>query len=135
MDGYIVHPEIDQDSAPYWESLRRHAAEIQKCETCGQFRFPPAPSCYYCGKAGGDWERISGKGKIYSWIVVNHPVDKRLAGDVPFVVVLVELPEGPRIVGRLISCSKHEIERDLPVRAAYDDLDDELTLLNFKIDT
>lgn len=134
MDRYIIHPEIDHDSAPYWKSLSEHAAKMQKCGSCGQFRFPPAPTCYYCGNAGGKWETISGTGKIYSWIVVHHPVDKRLAKDVPFVVALVELHEGPRIVGRIIGCSNSEIKAGLPVRAVYDDLDDELTLLNFEIE-
>jgi uncharacterized protein len=134
LDRYIIHPEVDQDSAPYWESLRGHSARIQKCEDCGQFRFPPAPTCYHCGKASGKWEEISGKGRIYSWIVVNHPVDKRLADEVPFVVALIELSEGPRVVGRLTGCGKDEIRAGLPVRAVYDDLDSELTLLNFEID-
>ncbi len=133
MDRYVIHPEIDHDSAPYWKSLSKHTAKMQKCEVCGQFRFPPAPTCYHCGKAGGNWETISGKGKIYSWIVVHHPVDKRLAKDVPFVVALVELREGSRVVGRLIGCSNDEIKAGLPVRAVYDDVDNELTLLNFEI--
>jgi hypothetical protein len=60
-------------------------------------------------------------------------VDKRLAKDVPFVVAMVELQEGTRIVGRLIGCNNDEIKSGLPVRAVYDDVDDELTLLNFEI--
>ena len=107
---------------------------MQKCEICGEFRFPPAPTCYHCGRASGNWETISGTGKIYSWIVVHHPVDKRLANEVPFVVAMVELTEGPRVVGRLVGCRNDEIKAGLPVRALYDSVDKELTLLNFEID-
>jgi len=52
MERYIVHPEADQDSTPYWQSLLQHQAKLQKCGKCGRFRFPPAPSCYYCGTWG-----------------------------------------------------------------------------------
>ncbi len=134
MERYVIQPEKDYDSVPYWESLKNHKAKIQRCEECGKFRFPPAPTCYYCGKASGIWENISGKGKIYSWIVINHPIDKRLSNEVPFVVALIELHEGPRVVGRLIGCNKDEIKSGLPVQVLYDDLDSELTLMNFQIE-
>ncbi len=79
MERYVVHPDVDQDSEPYWQSLQEHRAKLQKCENCGRFRFPPSPSCYYCGTLGGNWEAISGRGTIYSWAVIHHPIDKRLA--------------------------------------------------------
>jgi uncharacterized OB-fold protein len=74
---------------------------------------------------------ISGQGTIYSWIVVHHPVDKRLAGEVPFTVALVELEEGPRMVGRLVGCDRDEMEAGMRVTVQYDEVDSELTLLNF----
>ena len=132
MTSFIVHPEVDQDSEPYWQSLRAHNAKLQKCTNCGRFRFPPSPSCYYCGTFGGNWEEISGKGTIYSWAIINHPIDKRLASDVPFTIVLVDLEEGPRIAGRLIGVDKEQIKAGIPVKVRYDDLDAELTLLNFE---
>ena len=129
---YIVHPEIDQDSAPYWQSLREHRAKLQKCGRCGRFRFPPSPSCYHCGTLGGNWKVISGKGTIYSWTVVRHPIDPRLKGEVPFVIALVELEEGPRVATRLTGCDQEKVKVGMPVKAWYDDADAELTLLNFE---
>ncbi|MBW2078743.1 MAG: OB-fold domain-containing protein, partial [Deltaproteobacteria bacterium] len=107
---------------------------LQKCKWCGRFRFPPSPGCYYCGKRGESWQSVSGKGVLYSWIVIHHPLDKRLANEVPFVVVLVELEEGPRMAGRLTGCDRNEINTGMPVKVMYDDVDDELTLVNFKPD-
>jgi uncharacterized OB-fold protein len=74
---------------------------------------------------------ISGQGTVYSWIVVHHPVDKRLAAEVPFIVALVELAEGPRMVGRLVGCDRNEVKAGMPVTVQYDEVDGELTLLNF----
>lgn len=131
MKRHVTHPEIDQDSAPFWRSLREHRAAIQSCPECGKFRFPPSPRCYYCGAPGGNWVPISGRGRIYSWIVVRHPVDKRLAGETPFIVVLVELEEGPRMSGRCVSCTPEQLKAGLPVRLGYDDINSELTLVTF----
>ena len=135
MAHFVARPEIDQDSAPYWQSLRKHAATIQRCTKCGRFRFPPSASCYYCGTPGGSWEPISGKGTIYSWIVIHHPIDPRLSGDVPFTVLLVELEEGPRVAGRLIGTSPQQLKVDMRVKVRYDDVDSELTLLNFELES
>ncbi|MCX5998378.1 MAG: Zn-ribbon domain-containing OB-fold protein [Chloroflexi bacterium] len=132
MERYVVHPEADQDSAPYWQFISEHGAKLQKCTNCGRFRFPPSPSCYYCGTLGGNWVRISGRGSVYTWIVVHHPVDKRLSGEVPFVVAMVDLEEGPRVAGRLIDADRTKIRAGMPVRIRYDDMDSQLTLLNFE---
>jgi len=124
-------PHEDPDSSPYWDSLRQHAAKLQKCKKCGQFRFPPAPSCPYCGTMGGEWVPISGKGKVFSWIVVHRPIHPLLAADVPFVVAIIELDEGPRLAGRLIGYDLNRIKSDMRVKVRYDD-HDTFTLLNFE---
>lgn len=127
-----VRPLIDLDSKPYWDYLQRKELRLQKCTNCKQFRFPPYPACPYCGTPGGDWHALSGKGKIYSWIVVHHPVDSRLKEDVPYVVALVELEEGPRLVGRLVGLPPEEIKGEMPVKGRFEIIDDQLTLLNFE---
>lgn len=132
MERFIVYPEVDVDSETYWQSLREHKAKLEKCGNCGRFRFPPSPSCYYCGTPGGSWQEISGKGTIYSWTVIHHPIDKRLASEVPFTIALVELEEGPRVAGRLTGCDSQQLKCGMPVRIIYTDMDEKLTLLNFK---
>ncbi len=125
-------PEIDQESKPYWEFLKKNEHRLQQCANCSRFRFPPAPACPYCGSSGGLWVPVSGEGKVYSWIVVHHPIDPRLKEDVPFPVVLVELKEGPRILGRLVGCPIDKIKGDMPVKGKFMKVNEELTLLNFE---
>ena len=130
-EKFILPPQPDQDSKPYWEYLSKHKAHLQKCQKCGRFRFPPYLSCPHCGELGGDWTPISGRGKVYSWIVIQHPVDPRLATEVPFIVALVELEEGVRMTGRLVGIERDELKGDMPVKARYDDIDSAFTLINF----
>lgn len=127
-----VRPVIDLGSKPYWDYLQKKELRLQKCPKCHQFRFPPYPGCPYCGTPGGDWLPLSGKGKIYSWIVVHHPVDPRIKEDVPYLVVLVELDEGPRLVGRLVGCPPEEIKGEMSVKGKFEVIDDQLTLFNFE---
>jgi len=75
---------------------------------------------------------ISGRGKLYSWIVIQHPVDPRLATEVPFVVALVELEEGVRVIGRLVGIERDKLKGDMPVKIRYDDIDNAFTLINFE---
>jgi uncharacterized OB-fold protein len=131
-EKFILPPQQDQDSKSYWEYLREHNAHLQKCQKCGRFRFPPNPSCPNCGTFGGDWTQISGRGKVYSWIVIHHPVDPRLASEVPFTVALVELEEGVRMIGRLLGVERDKVKGDMPVKARYDDIGSAFTLINFE---
>ncbi len=131
-EKFLLRPHIDYDSKPYWEYLRKHNPHLQKCRQCRRFRFPPLPSCPHCGTLGGEWTPISGRGTIYSWIVVHHPIDPRLAGEVPFVIALVNLEEGARVSGRLIEVNRDDIRAGMPVKARYEDVNNEFTLMNFE---
>jgi len=128
-----VRPLIDEDSRPYWQGLKEGKLQLQKCPACGKFRFPVYPSCPYCGQEGGDWHEVSGKGKVYSWITVHHPVIQELADEVPFTVIMVELQEGPRIAGRLVGENQDSLRGNMPVEAVVEKIDEELTLVNFKV--
>jgi len=127
-----IRPVTDPDSRPYWEYLKNKELRLQKCQVCGRLRFPPGPGCPYCGAPGGEWTPLSGRGTVYSWIVVHHPVDPRLKEDVPYTVALVELEEGPRVVARIICCPPGTIKGEMPVKGRFDVIDEGLTLLNFE---
>lgn len=132
MEKFILKPQMDYDSKPYWEYLREHKPHLQRCSQCQRFRFPPSPSCPHCGTMGGDWTPISGRGAVYSWIVIHHPVDPRLAAEVPFAVGLVDLEEGARVSGRLLGVDRDQIMVGMPVKARYEDVNNEFTLMNFE---
>lgn len=127
-----IRPVVDDTSMPYWESLRNKDIKLQKCLQCGKLRFPPYPTCPFCGFQGDKWVPVSGRGKLYSWIVVHAPINPALEEDVPYTVGLVELDEGPRIAGRIVGCSPLDLKKDMRVRPNYKVVDEELTLLTFE---
>lgn len=129
-----IRPIVDLDSKPYWEWLQKKDFRLQKCGECGKFRFPPYPSCPYCGKGGGEWISLLPKGRIYSWFVVNITPEPRFKEDIPYIIALIELEVGPRIVGRLTGCTPEKVRADMPVIGKYHEVDQELTLLVFEPD-
>lgn len=125
-------PVEDVDSAPFWEGCRKHRLMIQRCTECGQLRFPPSGMCPHCRSMMFGWVNAAGRGRLYSWIVVRHPIPRDIyGGDVPYVVALVDLDEGVRISTNMV-CAPDDLVADMPVEVVFDDVSPELTLPKFR---
>lgn len=131
----FIDPDQDLDTAPYWQALKEHELRLQKCPSCNEFRFPPMPACPHCGELGGqkatDWQALSGKAELYSWTIVRHGLDPRLKDEVPFTLALVTLAEGPRISARIVGVAEEDLRIGLPLTAVFDDVAEDLSLVNF----
>ena len=90
-----------RDDAFYWEGLAQRELRLRVCDGCGRAACPPRPGCPHCGDPRGSVRVASGHGRLYSWIVCHVAFDPAFAADVPYVVGVVELPEGLRVVSRL----------------------------------
>ena len=89
----VVVPEND---LPHREYLARQSSgrlTLQKCDVCGLFRYPPGPLCPDCNSSSLSWEPLSGKGTIYSYVIVPHAVNPAFRDWAPYPLVLVELDE------------------------------------------
>ena len=124
--GDVLRPAISRDTEFFWAGTARHELRVQRCGECGVLRHPPGPMCLACGGAKPDYVVAAGTGKIYSYVVHHHPpVPGR---QVPFVVALVQLPEGVRMVGELLGASPEQVRIGMPVRIEFARVDEELTL-------
>jgi uncharacterized OB-fold protein len=94
-------PEPDVESAAYWEALRAHRVVVQRCTSCMRHRFPPMPACPYCGARGVEQVTVAGTGRIYSFVRVHRALTPAMTGQVPYAVAVVQLDEGPRLIGRV----------------------------------
>lgn len=118
----IPVPESDGLSRPYWEGTRRGELWIQRCKACGSWQWGPEWICHECRSFDLDWVQVEGKGRIYSWERVWHPVHPALKGHGPYVVVLVELPEAGnvRMIGNLVGDPQQEVVIGTPVEAVFE---------------
>lgn len=125
-------PQIDRDHEEWWAGLRRHELLVQECRRCTQRIFPPQPLCPHCHSPERGWHRLSGGGKVYSWVTVRRPSHPWFADKVPYPVVLVEMDEGFRFIGS-IDCAPEVLREGLRVEAGFEDINAEVTLLRFRV--
>jgi uncharacterized OB-fold protein len=122
----VLRPTISHDTAFFWEGTAEGELRIQHCPTCGRLRHPPGPMCPSCGADKQDWIVAGGRGTVFSYVVHHHP---QVPGkQLPFVVALVELDEGVRMLGELVDVEPAAVSVGMPVEVALTRIDDELTL-------
>jgi uncharacterized OB-fold protein len=119
-------PALTQDNAFWFEGARAHRLLIQHCTSCGKLRHPPLPACANCGSLEWDTVEASGRGTLYSYVVVHYP--QVPAFEYPLPIGLVELEEGTRLVANLGVEAPEDIAVGMALRAEFVDYDDELTL-------
>ena len=110
-------PVYTADAAFFWEGADRGELLCERCRDCGRFRHPPRPMCPACHSTRREAVRLSGRGRVCSWIVQRHPAPIGFAE--PPVVVLVDLDEGIRLVSNLDGVPLQELRRGLEVEVAY----------------
>lgn len=121
-----LRPVVSQDTAFFWAGTAAGELRIQRCGACHALRHPPGPACPECGALKPEHVVASGRGEVYSYVVHHHPpVPGR---ELPFVVALVELAEGVRMLAELVGTPPEEVRVGLPVRVEFLRVDEELTL-------
>ena len=125
-------PVRTEENAPYWDSVKRHAIEMQRCGDCGRFRYPVAPFCPRCLSPEYEWQPLSGKAVVYSFIIVHQRYDPSFAESIPYNVAVVALDEGPRLVTNIINVKNDDVRVGMPVTVTYEDITDEFTLPKFQ---
>lgn len=125
-------PEVNTWNRPFWEAARRHELQLQKCDECGERWFPPEPVCPNCLSTNVSWQPVSGLGRIWSKCRFHHVYFKSMADDLPYNVVVVELDEGPILYSNLRGMDYKDVKVGLRVRAVFDDVTDEISLIRFE---
>ncbi len=123
-------PKPTPTSRPFWDAAKRHELMLQRCAACSKFIYYPRDRCPHCFGDKLDWQRVSGKGKIYSYTVVRR-ASARAFADAPYVLAIVELAEGPRMTTN-IAAPPEQVRVDMPVVVHFDDVTPERTLVKFK---
>lgn len=117
-------------NAEFYAWLARGELRLQRCDACGLWRHPPRYLCATCGSGEASWEAVSGRGALFTWTVTHRPVDP--AFEPPYVVAVVELEEGPRLVANLVRVELDELRLELPLVAELAPITDQVTLVQFR---
>ncbi len=90
-------PVPSQESQPYWDGLREQKLMMPRCDDCQHHWFPPSFLCPNCNSSKWTWTKMSGRGRIFSYVVYHRVYHPAFAGEVPYAVAVIELDEGPRM--------------------------------------
>jgi hypothetical protein len=124
-------PRPAPESEPYWAAVRDHKLKLQKCGACGEFWFPPSNRCPHCLDAVHSWEEVSGTGRVFSFVTYQRLYHKGWEGELPYVVAVIALDEGPRILSALTGIDAADVKCDMAVKVVFEDITADATLPKF----
>lgn len=110
-------PQATGEEAVWFEHCRGHRLMIQRCAECGEYQFPPRSVCKECLAASPDWVEAAGRGTVFTYSV-QHRYAPGFAGQSPYVVAMIELSEGPRLLSRVVGSDDIHIGMAVEVRWA-----------------
>jgi uncharacterized OB-fold protein len=123
-------PTTTPDTEGFWNGVRDHKLLIQRCAGCQALRHPPRPMCPRCNALAWDTIESSGRGEVYSYVMPRHPPFPWFEGT--YIVVLVALEEGIRLVSNLCEIDPGDVTIGMPVEVFFEHFDDGLVLPQFR---
>ena len=125
-------PEINEQSRGYWEGTLVGELRLQSCDECGTNRFPEAPVCPHCLSESATWRAASGRGRLWSWIVMHQKTFKSYLEEVPYICAFIELEEGVHLISTLVD-PPSQLACDMPVKVEFLSLDADRSAHVFRI--
>ena len=125
-------PVPTKETQPYWDGCKQHELRVQKCAACGHHQFYPRLYCTACMSDRVEWVKTSGRAKVLSYTIIYRPVTQAFAGNVPYVVAMVTLDEGPQMMTNIIGCEPEKVHIGMPVQVTFDDWTEEISVPKFK---
>jgi uncharacterized OB-fold protein len=125
-------PMPSEDTETYWQACHENRLLVPRCGACGHFFLPPVGVCPRCLAPDVALAPVSGRAKVFSFIVVHRPQHPAFFAEAPYGVAIVELEEGPRMHTRLVGIDPADVRIGMDVCVDFQKVDDEITLPVFK---
>jgi hypothetical protein len=126
-------PVPNADSAPYWAAAHDGRLVVQRCQRCGNRQLYARDHCLVC-RGPVEWVEASGRGTVYSYTVIRQNYVRPFRDWIPFVVALVDVEEGPRVMTNIVGCEPDAVRVGLPVRAVFEAVSEEAGIALFTPD-
>lgn len=125
-------PRPTPESAPFWQGCQDHKLLLQQCSGCRTYQFYPRLICATCLSDQLAWREASGRGTVESYTIVTRAVSDAYAADVPYVIALITLEEGPRMMSNVIGCDAQSVTCGMAVEVVFEAWSDTITMPKFK---
>jgi uncharacterized OB-fold protein len=111
----------EPDTAPFWRATREGRLTYQVCRRCGAVVFHPRAHCTRCGGLELEWRTSAGRGSVYTFTVIRQHGHPFFAGRVPYVLALVDLDEGFRMLTELVEVDPERVRVGRRVELTWED--------------
>jgi uncharacterized OB-fold protein len=127
-------PRADGVDVEFWAAAREHRLVVQRCAACGEAQFPPEVICRSCQSKAVEWRDIEPRGTLTSSVRVWHPTHPALEREVPYLVGVVELAAGARMIGNILGDARRtDLTIGMAMSAVFEDHDDaDVTLIQWR---
>lgn len=127
-----LFPVITETNKKFYESLEIGNLVANKCCACENVFLPPAKNCPKCLSVEVEWIQLSGEGTIYSWVEYKRSYHEVFKDRIPYVVAIIQLKEGARMISNIINYNVDELKVGTPVEAVFTKGYSNFPLVQFK---
>ena len=124
-------PVPDHDSEPYWSAAHEGRLVLQRCQRCSTPQLYGRDRCRVC-RGPVVWEEASGRGSVYSFTVIRQNYARPFRDHIPYVVALVDLEEGPRVMTNIVGCAPEDVHIGMPVAARFEPVSEQAGIALFE---
>jgi len=125
-------PTITPATEAFYAGARAGELRVQRCAACGALRFPARSICSQCLSTDADWVAVSGRGEVFSFVVMHQIYHPGFADEVPYAVAIIRLEEGPKMLSNIVGMTASEIRVGMPVEVVFEPQSEEITLPKFR---
>ena len=124
-------PQPTPETQNYWDGAKAGELRLQRCGGCDHVYFPARPFCPACSSRDVNWFTASGKGTLFSY-VINHRAPPGF--EAPYIIAVVQLEEGPRMMSNLVDCPQtpDELILDMPLEVTFIKATDDISIPQFR---
>ena len=125
-------PESDELWQPFFDGARNGTLMVQRCQACESHLAPGTARCTECWSESLAWVQASGQGTLFSYSIVHHIGHPGFRDEVPYVIAVVELEEGPRLDTNIVRGDDTELKVGIPVEVVFEALSEEISIPKFR---
>jgi enoyl-CoA hydratase/carnithine racemase/uncharacterized OB-fold protein len=125
-------PAVQPWTEEFWRATKKHRLLIQECQDCSGLIFYPRKYCPQCWSTNLGWREASGKAKVYTFATMRDMVEPQFMPDLPYVLAMVDLQEGIRMMTQIVECEPVAVEIGMDVEVTFRDITDQHALPLFR---
>ncbi len=112
-------PQPDEVTRPFWDACRHRQLRFQRCGVCGHRWLPASVVCPRCWSATTEWIPASGNATVFSFAGYRRAYHPAFEALLPYVVAVIELAEGPRLISNVIDAVPEDIRVGMNVQLDF----------------